>query len=86
MPGLADEIEAALVKPGPKCTISILLAELDTEDRKALENYMKRWPKVQDSAVYKVLRNRQLSVTLDAIRRHRRQITNTDGDRCTCRV
>lgn len=84
MPGLADEIEAALFKPGPKCAFRDIVERLDAEDRKALDAAMRRWPKVQDSAIVRVLEARKIELTVDAVRRHRRRLTNATGAKCSC--
>ena len=81
---LADKLEA--IEPairGPRCSVGLLLAELDEPDRKALLASMAD-PRKQTTDIHRVLRGTGISVAESAIARHR--ILPNRPRRCACPI
>jgi hypothetical protein len=58
-------------KKGPPCTISVILSELDKDDRSALVAALTD-KTVEHTAIYKVLTRNGFRVSIHTVQRHRR--------------
>ena len=58
-------------RKGPPCSISVILSELDKDDRTALVEALTN-PLIAHTAIYRVLANNGFRVNLNTVQRHRR--------------
>lgn len=58
-------------RKGPPCTISVILAELDKDDRTALVDALTD-PLVAHTTIFRVLTDNGFRVNLNTVQRHRR--------------
>lgn len=73
---LADAIANAMLRPGPKCRVALLRANLDKKDLAVLEDALAS-AGVSTSAIVTALRSEGHDIARSSIERHRR------GD-CAC--
>ena len=58
-------------RKGPPCSISVILGELDKDDRTALVEALTN-PLIAHTAIYRVLADNGFRVNLNTVQRHRR--------------
>ena len=68
---LGAQLAEARVKKGPPCTMSLVLAELDGDDRVALQNALDD-EAIAHTTIYRVLTSNGFRVSLHTVTRHRR--------------